>query len=143
MSEEPEKVPVLFEYCTQAWDAMAEEATLEPVEGGKDLLVYEGFITHLITTQLHLSIPYYTKITRALKAMDCIRQLRRGGSSTPSRWLLLKRPTLEDYKIGTALRLPTPLQQSTSDLGKRINELEEQVGALLDSAGTYTGGDSR
>ncbi len=128
-----EKVPSLYEHCVAVYDAMYERADLERLESGNnaesttEVLVYEGFLTKLITKDLHLSVPYYTSTTRRLKAMDCIRQLRRGGSSSPSRWAVLQPPTLEAFnrtiEKGTTQR--RPIDQQISDLNKRLLAVED------------------
>ncbi len=128
-----EKVPSLYEHCVSVYDGMFEKADLEQLEAGnnaeevQEILVYTGFLTRLITKDLHLSVPYYTSTTRRLKAMDCIRQLRRGGSTTPSRWAVLQPPTLEAFNRtrdkGTTQR--KPIDQQISDLSKRLSVVEE------------------
>jgi hypothetical protein len=54
--------------------------------------VWTGYLTHLMR-DLGKYGPYYSKIKGDLEEMDCIRQLRRGGGSTPSQWLLVQPPT--------------------------------------------------
>jgi len=121
-----ELVPMLFEQCLEVYETMADQATMNDDEQ----LVYEGFLTRLITQELHYSNPYYTKVTQRLKAMDCIRQLRRGGSTTlrrggsttRSRWLLIQPPKLKHFT-------ETGVQVSTRPSGWR-ESIEQQLRAL-------------
>ncbi len=132
LSKEP--VPALFEQCLELYEAMSDRATMAPLQYGEteEGLVYEGFLTHLITDsdKLNYSNPYYTKLTSRLKAMDCIRQLKRGGSTTMSRWLLVQPPTLEHFK-------DVATQKKTRPSGWR-DSVDQQIRALserLDRAG--------
>lgn len=81
--------PALLLHAQRVFEAMLAESS-ETSHG----TVYEGFLTKLFET-LNLSVPYYSSVTKALKAMDCIRQLHRGGGKSPSRWLLVQEPTNE------------------------------------------------
>lgn len=123
-------IPALFTQCLEVYEAMVDQSTMrqaypdEPTE----MLVYEGFLTRLIVTELHYSNPYYTKITKRLKAMDCIRQIKRGGSTSPSLWGLLQPPTLELFETavestrtrGSGMR--EDLQQQIRDLNRRLTD---------------------
>ena len=129
-----EPVPALFEQCLQLYEAMTDEASMQPTHHGEveEGLVYEGFLTHLVTDsdKLNYSNPYYTKLTQRLKGMDCIRQLKRGGSTTMSRWLLVQPPTLEHFK-------DVATQKKTRPSGWR-DSVDQQIRALserLDRAG--------
>lgn len=125
----PIQKPAIMDHCIAAYDAMVEEAVTED-EG----LVYEGFLTKLILTSLNLSMPYYTKVTKELKRMGCIHQLRRGGSTTPSRWLLMREPTMtlyEDSPESPELKgtdRMSVLEQRVRDNTERINKVIDYVG---------------
>lgn len=133
-----EQMPVLFTRCIQVYNAMAENAQVESLGveyEDQEGLVYEGFLTALITEDVGLSVPYYTKTTQELKRMDCIRQLRRGGSTTPSRWLLLQEPTRELYLNMNASKSKVSktskaaqMEQQIRDLNKRVSTIERQLG---------------
>ncbi len=127
-----EPIPALFEQCLEVYEAMAEQASMQQAypDLDEEFLVYEGFLTRLIVHELHYSNPYYTKVTKRLKAMDCIRQIKRGGSTAPSRWALLQTPTLELFR------------KTPSDSSARVNSKEESLlqqvrdlAARLDKAG--------
>ena len=132
-----ESIPVLYEYAHSVYSAMKEESTLEPLglESEEEGLVYEGYLTKLVTQNVGLSIPYYTATTRVLKDMGCIVQLRRGGSTTPSRWLLVTEPTLKRFNDATAYRslkktADKKESQRINDLNSRLNSLEEKFEVL-------------
>ena len=126
---EVEALPTIYDYCVRVYQAMKEEAseeTLGAQYGDAEGLVYDGFMTKLIAS-LNFPVPYYTKILGELKRMDCIRQLRRGGSTTTSRWVLLQEPTVELFVKMPASRKPggsriEQLEQQVRDLTNRLNE---------------------
>lgn len=126
--------PILFEYAMQVYSTMEEGATVErDEETDRTFLVWEGFTTHLITDELGFPAPYYTKILRKLKEMDCIVQLRRGGSTTPSRWLLVQAPTEELFDEAKPAKMTqrqgriATLEQQIRDLSRRVSALEGVV----------------
>jgi len=94
------------------------------------MIVYEGFLTTLITSKLNLSVPYYTSVRKALMRMGCIRQLRRGGGTAMSQWELIYEPTLEaflDQEVKKP-RQPTRLDAANEQIEaliNRVSELEE------------------
>lgn len=90
--EKVKPTPALYDHIKRTYNAMLREAESRPADDGLSMVVWEGHLTHLIMHQLNLSSPYYTKVTRALRAMGCIRQLRRGGSTGQSLWELIKEP---------------------------------------------------
>lgn len=131
-------VPTIYEYALQTYRKMEEEASVETLGEQFDFiqaLVYEGFTTHLVR-DLDLPPPYFSKIRSELMRMDCIRQLRRGGNTSPSRWLLVQPPTLELFRgmvaTGTAPQgSKASMQQQINDLNTRLSAMEEIVTALL------------
>lgn len=134
MAEEHiDKLPTMYEYVVQVYEAMREEAsidTLGSAYGDEEGLVYDGFTTKLIEG-LGLPVPYYSKTLKHLQRMDCIRQLRRGGSTTTSRWLLLREPTPELFMTMQPSRAPSAkesLQQQVSDLNTRMGRIEDALG---------------
>lgn len=131
--EEP-ALPTTFGYSVQVYQAMMEEAQVEPLGpeyGDDEGLVYDGFTTKLIR-DLDLPVPYYTKVLNELKRMDCIRQLRRGGSTTTSRWLLIQEPTPELFRKMPEDRTPKGAKESQeqriNDLNRRVGKIEEVLG---------------
>lgn len=133
------KVPALYGHCVKAYKVMESEA----YEAGLDAdakLVWEGHLTRLVSGQLNLSTPYYTGVTRALRSMGCIRQLRRGGGSTESMWELVKPPT-EELWAGLSAKNSTiytsrptskvrQSEQLIRDLQQRVARIEAALGLL-------------
>ena len=121
-------VPALFEQCLTLYEAMADLATMTTIRPDSDEegLVYEGFLTRLITDDLHYSNPYYTKLTQRLKAMDCIRQLKRGGSTAKSKWLLVQSPTFEHFNDVASKKTTKPSGWRDS-VDQQIRELNERL----------------
>jgi hypothetical protein len=118
-------VPMLFNHCVSAYEAMFDRAEVVLLDGQTEAMVYEGFLTELFKTELHLSVPYYTSVTRALKAMGCISQLQRGGSSSPSKWQLIKDPEIDAF-MKHAQKAPGPKAATEDD----IKALTQQIGDL-------------
>ncbi len=125
--EETQQVvlPTIYEYSVQTYEEMVEQASTEGLGsayGDEEGLVYDGHTTKLIR-DLGLPTPYYTKVLKELKRMDCIRQLRRGGSTTTSRWLLMQEPTVDLF---------TKMQASNKPGGSRMDILEQQMRDIRD-----------
>lgn len=137
-------VPItLYIHCVNAYEKMLSHASRVALvneatndwEDRQYMIVYEGALTRLITQELNLSVPYYTSVTRALKNMGCIRQLRRGGSSSKSQWELIKAPTEEAFNNQTKPKQPKQDKyemclQQIRDLNKRVLKLEDLIQQL-------------
>lgn len=131
MSEQqPQHQPVSanYEHCRDVYEAMVQSGTTEIIDE-TNVLVYEGYLTRLFT-HLGLSVPHYTHVMKVLKQMDCVRQIRRGGGSSASRWLLIQAPSPDLYKSSsnrpsaakkTSL---SAIQQQLNDLARRVSTLE-------------------
>lgn len=136
----------LYLHCQKVYEAMLQKATrvqtqaVEPMDEDSWMIVYEGALTRLITIDLNLSVPYYTSVTQALKGMGCIRQLRRGGSSTLSQWEMITEPTEEAFsnqqpsKRKGGIGKYAMLEQRVADQGKRIDKLEQALRNVMDDA---------
>lgn len=130
-------VPALFNHCVDAYHEMLNQASREMIEG-KPGMVYKGFLVELICGRLNLSRPYYTNVTKALKKMGCARQLKRGGSSGESIWLLINEPTLEKFERANAKETErtryvtaeehASVRQQVSDLNDRLFTIEKAMG---------------
>ncbi len=131
VEEQQVALPTIYEYSVQTYQAMTEQASQENLGaayGDEEGLVYDGFTTKLIR-DLGLPTPYYTKVLKELQRMDCIRQLRRGGSTTTSRWLLMQDPTVELFQKMQSSRKPggsrlDVVEQQLRDLRVRVTALE-------------------
>jgi len=146
--------PAIFFHCVSVYERMLAQAKLvravevedeEEQSQEGDMVVYEGALTSLVTQELHLSVPYYTSVTRALKAMGCVKQLRRGGGQALSQWLLLREPTVELYQnmspqtVTAARRTPSKLDQlaqRVSDHDDRLTAVEDFMAQIIDHFGT-------
>jgi hypothetical protein len=111
---------------------MEENSSTVQVEG-QPTVVYEGFLTKLVR-DVHLPSPYYTFVTNALQSMGCIQQLKRGGGSTPSQWILRYKPTFELFEAratDTYMKQHDKtaiLTQHLKDLNNRLLVVEERLG---------------
>jgi hypothetical protein len=133
--------PALYEHCCRAYEAMLHEAKRIPVDTDSAeteyTILYEGFFTRLITGKLNLSTPYYTSVKDALVRMGCMRQLRRGGSTTPSQWELITKPTLELFMADRPIKAPT--QKREDMLEQQIQNLSERLTRVEDNQKATTG----
>ena len=124
---EPVMVSAMLDHCRLVYKAMAEEATQAPNEG----LIYTGHLTRLFI-DVGLGQPYYTAVTRKLKSMDCIRLIKRGGSSAESKWLLLQEPSEALFTLPEVDRSRATgsrgrkemFEQQLRDLNARMSRLE-------------------
>jgi hypothetical protein len=81
-------MPALYHHCTNLFTLMAK--TAEKREEG---MIWTGSLLTTLTQELGLGNAHYTAVTRKLKEMGCMRQLRRGGGPQPSIWILYRQPT--------------------------------------------------
>lgn len=110
----------LFFHCNDVYEKMMTHSKeVETEDGMGTMIIYEGHLTHLFTREMHLSTPYYTKVTRALKRMGCIRQVRRGGGPQPSQWEMIRNPTRSSFEYDK----PKPEKQGST----KIEMLEDQM----------------
>jgi hypothetical protein len=122
--------PALFDHCMDVYNEMLKTAVKKDGQ-----LTWEGALTRVVSS-LGLSTPYYSHVTKALKAMDCIRQTRRGGGGTESVWVMLQKPTptLWESLAKPALAAPAKKEverdQRDRDLLHRISTLENRVTIL-------------
>lgn len=133
----PAERPALYDHCEEVYGLLKAKA--EPrIINGLTADVYVGFTTKLFKEN-RISVPYYTHIMNALQAMDCIRQLRRGGGSSPSEWLLMQEPALDRYRDRAGIFDPAARRQAVGAetvqqlraLNHRVSQLESVVQALL------------
>lgn len=139
MLVEGEGAPVaLFEHVCTVFNEMHKRSVTQRGDGGIDMTVYEGFTTGLFS-ELGMSIPYYTKVMRRLKAMGCVRQLKRGGGAAPSRWELIKDPDYDDFMVADAevddkvpaVSRSSVHEQQINDLAARQDKMEATLSAIL------------
>ena len=150
--------PALYDHCVRTYNAMLSEARrvrVAPEQGevdgflGEDpepeyIIIYEGFLTQLITQKLNLSVPYYTKVRKALLRMGCIRQLRRGGGSSPSQWELIYEPSLDAFMKQEPPKTPkqdkfSALEHQMVALIRRVDELEQSRDAMIEAFAKHFG----
>jgi hypothetical protein len=91
--------------------------------------IYTGFLTHLFK-DLSISVPNYTLVRQELMRMGCVEQLHRGGGDRPSKWALIKPPTVELFKnSGKILPLTGRTTQATMTT-QRLEDLHDRVTAI-------------
>lgn len=139
---EQDTLPAIFEHCVNVYAKMEAEAQLVSLEEGEESqsLIWEGHLTKLFAA-LHLSVPYYTSVTRELKRMGCLVQKRRGGGNAASQWVLLTAPTEELFRSdsnrtsGLASRKPNKmemLEQQIKDLAKLYQKIASDYETIIE-----------
>ena len=138
---EDRMMPALWTYVAKVYRQMEDEAEVERLAGdlqGEEEeatgLVYTGHLTSLFQG-MGIPNPYYTSVTRALKLMGCVIQLRRGGGTARSKWLLVAPPSEESFmdadagsKTARAHKGKVAiLEQRVRDLTKRVVALEDLI----------------
>ena len=126
-AEEEQSVSALLDHCRAIYKAMEAESVTTPSEG----CVYTGHLTHLFI-EVGLGQPYYTAVTRKLKSMDCIRMIKRGGSTAQSKWLLLQEPSeslfalpdVDRARAGHSQGGKAMYEQQLRDMNSRLSRLE-------------------
>lgn len=109
----------LYTHCVNVYERMVQEARME----SNGDVIWEGMLVNFITGKMNLSVPYYTTITRALKRMNCIEQIKRGGGTAPSQWRLITAPTLEAFESAQ------PRRSNRKPIDK-YEMLQDQLNAL-------------
>jgi len=130
-SDDNKPTPMLFDHCLKVYKAMEEVSHLEDVDG-VEVRVYEGHLTKLVQSA-GLAAPYYTSVKNALADMGCIQQLRRGGGTAQSRWILVTWPSEELFNNNPELNKPgtgkmAVMEQQLRDMKKRMERVEQAVG---------------
>lgn len=90
LEDTPDELPALYHHCVTVYSRMYSKGERDTTTG---VVTYEGFIHKLITRDLGMAGPLYSYVMNALKHMGCIKQIRRGGGSSPSWWRLITAPT--------------------------------------------------
>jgi hypothetical protein len=135
--EQKEAMPALYEHCAKVYAAMHQLAGVcYEQDATEPQWVYEGHLTRLFS-DLGLSTPYYTSVRKKLLEMDCIRQLRRGGGNSLSRWLLVQKPTEELFQASVALR--SPRKDRLSRIEQQVKDLSVTVATLYGKVNAMTG----
>jgi len=142
MPDEEGPAPALLEHMTNVYNAMKGKAREETIDNGWEdegtglksgptdtILVYEGHLTGLFA-ELGMSTPYYTSIMKALKAMGCVDQVRRGGGAALSKWQLNYPPTAEGYAAYENNRVPNRRQGEIAALKQQVRDLHGRLAVL-------------
>jgi hypothetical protein len=102
-------------------------------EGNSSVIVYEGFLTKLVTVKLNYSVPYYTKLRVCLVQMGCMKQLKRGGGTAPSQWEMIYEPTYEAFVKAIEAEQPEPDHSPPTRvalLEQRVNEMSDHINGI-------------
>lgn len=132
--------PALYIHCISIYNKMLESSKKVGAVPEEEMIVYEGFLTHLVSGQ-SLSVPYYTFCRRALIDMGCIRQIKRGGARAPSQYEMIKAPTEELFKEANPKDIKNDvlgrkgevnmLKKQITDLNGRVLTLEDFMEAII------------
>lgn len=124
----------MFLHCSAVYEKMLSRSSRVQADGQTQMIVYEGMLTRLVVEELGLPVPYYTKIRTSLISMGCIRQLKRGGGTSPSQWEIITEPNITLWE-----QIETTDKQNNSDgppeliqviraLDRRLLRLEKVMG---------------
>jgi hypothetical protein len=127
-------VPAMFDHAARVYGEMAKRANMEDMplsegdEGGltQNALVYKGHLTNLFQ-ELGIPNPYYTAVMKALKAMNCVEQYRRGGGPAMSQWILLTEPTEEGFMAYTNHKTPNRPKGAIAAVEQRLRATERRL----------------
>lgn len=117
----------IYEHSVTIYTAMKQDARRVKLDGVNASL-WEGFATHLFS-ELGVPIPYYGKVLNALKEMGCIRLVKRGARTQPSKWALYKKPTRKDFDV-IAGKIKTKRRIDIEAAEQRIRDFERQLGGV-------------
>jgi hypothetical protein len=138
---EAEVTPALFDHAVRVFEEMQNRSRTEEVDNADDpsgyvqVKVYEGHLTRLFA-DLQIANPYYTKIRNALVGQNCIEQLRRGGGSAMSKWIVRHPPDEETFRAILERRHGAPkgknqvLEQRVRDLTRQVNDYGQRIDDL-------------
>ncbi len=124
-------IPAPYRHALDLYAILDRDAEISLVEG-QPMRVWSGHMTKVVTDQLGLSLPYYTKILGLLKAAGCIQQLQRGAVTTLSRWILLHQPNVELFDATSENGATSPTRQRNNASEQRVKDLNTRVGELED-----------
>lgn len=85
--------------------------------------VWEGTTTKLLA-RLEIPAPYYSRIMNTLQECGAIKQVRRGGGSSPSKWQIVD-PDVDINEAKIAKR-----QVSRRAMEERLDNIEERIGDI-------------
>lgn len=122
-------VPSFLDNLLRFYNALDSKATTT----GDGTRVFEGHTTSVLQTlDPPLSMSHYTRIRRALLAMDCVSQVSRGSRNSKTVWVLIQPPTQELLSAAD----PAMIAQGKDDpsklaiLSQRIDDLQRQLGGF-------------
>lgn len=128
--------PKLFMRCLRIWNAMREQAHpyADPESFGDNekRLIYVGHISTL-ADQVGEARNYIGQLTRRLRNMGCIAQLRRGGGKGIGQWVILEEPTIALFTASHEMVVPDRsrwqqrMEQRIKDLATEVESLKAQA----------------
>ena len=130
-------MPALYTYSERVYEAMRSQSRPVYLEGDtQESLVYEGFITKLVLDDLKIHVPNYSKVMAALREMGCIEQLRRGGGSTPSLFLIFEQPPSRELWYEKVPEGPKSVASHRYDaMDQRLRDLQQRLDAMESESG--------
>ena len=85
-------VRAIFRHTIRFYDTLDAKAVEED-----GIRVFRGHPTTIVTEEMKLPIPYYSKMRQALITIGCIQQIKRGSAKSKSEWVLVRRPEDADF----------------------------------------------
>jgi hypothetical protein len=126
VTDTDQPTPALYDHAVRVYKEMRSRATKQEVEG-QTVDVYEGHLTNLFR-DLDIANPYYTKIRKALVGQNCIAQLRRGGGTALSKWIILNEPEEDTFRA--IMDRKTAPKGASAELLQSMRGLKDTVNGL-------------
>lgn len=128
---EIENMPAKWTHCVNVYNRMKEEAKPSEVEGtDKVMNVWTGFTTRAFA-ELGVPQPYYGDVLHILKEMGCIQQVRRGGRTSPSQWVVFDtQPSPDEYKKVRPQGPNTRRRAEVEHLEQQARDMRKALGNL-------------
>jgi hypothetical protein len=134
VSDSEGPTPAKFDWAVKVYEAMLKEARPEEFQlfeedGVQSYMVYTGHLTGLYSA-LGAPNPYYTSVNAVLVKQGCMHQLRRGGGTAESKWVLIKPPTEEGFR--EAMQGGSRPKGKTAILEQQVKDLRTTLNGVLD-----------
>src|SRR5438552_16082227 len=118
---EAEALPTFFGHAIKVYSMLEREAVGVVREDGTIVRQWTGFFTHTIK-DAGFSSAYYSRIKPLLIELGCVTQVRRGGGTAPTVFILNHPPVVDDFHQFETRRHK---RVRVVDLAQRLGALED------------------
>jgi len=129
LETDEEGVPLIYARALQIYDYML--ANVEDSVFENDYQQYKGRITDEVHSELGITPSQYSRSMELLKSVNAVQQV--GRSNEGSQWILLYRPTVEDFEAVREERFRKRKRPSKQDIQQqRIADITQVLQAHED-----------